>query len=196
MKNRKTFYLVTLIALVAVAVAGYLLVPTFSSTSTVSAQENESKAIKVTGDEVATPEMLRYALDFKADEMAKSFSALNQLPCTEVSDTDLTGKSFKAGVYCLSSAQLAGKLVVDAETDPSAIFIFKIAGSLNTKNGSSVELENNAQAANIFFVAGDGATVREGTNLRGSILAKNSVKVDDGAMVEGRLLSLNSKVSA
>ncbi len=193
MNIRKTFYLVTMVALVAVAVMGYLLVPSFNSTSVVSAQESASKG---DGGEVATPEMLRYALDFKSDDMAKSFSALNQLPCTEVDDTDLSGKSFKAGVYCLSSAQLAGQLVVDAESDPSALFIFKIAGSLNTKNGSSVELANNAQASNIFFVTGDGATVREGTNFRGSIFAKNSVTVNDGAMVEGRLISLNSKVSA
>jgi hypothetical protein len=191
MNIKKTFYLVTLAVLVAVAVAGYLLVPTFSGASTVSAQESASKA----DGEIATPEMLRYALDFKGD-MAKSFSALNQLPCTEVDDTDLSGKSFKAGVYCLSSAQLAGQLVVDAESDPSAIFIFKVAGSLNTKNGSSVELANNAQASNIFFVTGDGATVREGTTLRGSIFAKNSVTVNDGAMVEGRLISLNNKISA
>jgi hypothetical protein len=108
----------------------------------------------------------------------------------------LSGKSFKAGVYCLSSAQLAGQMVLDGDNDASSIFIFKIAGSLNTKNGSSVELTNNAQASNIFFVTGDGATVREGTNLRGSIFAKNSVTVNDGAMVEGRLLSLNNKVSA
>jgi hypothetical protein len=192
MNIRKTFYLVTMVALVAVAVMGYLLVPSFNSTSVVSAQESASKA----DGEIATPEMLRYALDFKSDDMAKSFSALNQLPCTEVDDTDLSGKSFKAGVYCLSSAQLAGQLVVDAESDPSAIFIFKVAGSLNTKNGSSIELANNAQASNIFFVTGDGATVREGTNFRGSIFAKNSVTVNDGAMVEGRLISLNSKVSA
>jgi hypothetical protein len=193
MNIKKTFYLVTLAVLVAVAVAGYLLVPTFSGASTVSAQESASKA---DGGEVATPEMLRYALDFKADDMAKSFSALNQLPCTEVSDTDLSGKSFKAGVYCLSSAQLAGQMVLDGDNDPSSIFIFKIAGSLNTKNGSSVELTNNAQAANIFFVANDVANVREGTNFRGMILAKNAVKVDEGATIEGRLLSLNSKVSA
>jgi hypothetical protein len=193
MNIRKTFYLVTMVALVAVAVMGYLLVPSFNSTSVVSAQESASKA---DGGEVATPEMLRYALDFKADDMAKSFSALNQLPCTEVSDTDLSGKSFKAGVYCLSSAQLAGQMVLDGDNDPSSIFIFKIAGSLNTKNGSSVELANNAQAANIFFVANDVANVREGTNFRGSILAKNAVKVDEGATIEGRLLSLNNKVSA
>jgi hypothetical protein len=193
MNIKKTFYLVTLAVLVAVAVAGYLLVPTFSGASTVSAQESASKA---DGGEVATPEMLRYALDFKADDMAKSFSALNQLPCTEVSDTDLSGKSFKAGVYCLSSAQLAGQMVLDGDNDPSSIFIFKIAGSLNTKNGSSVELTNNAQAANIFFVANDVANVRQGTNFRGMILAKNAVKVDEGATIEGRLLSLNNKVSA
>ncbi len=192
MNIRKTFYFLTLIALFAVAVAGYLLVPSINSSGTVSAQETISA-----GDgERATPEMLRYALDFKSDDMSKSFSALKQLPCTTIGTTELGGKSFRAGVYCLDSAQLAGQLVVDAENDPSAIFIFRIAGSLNTKSGSSVALANDAQAANVFFVTDEAATIKSGTNFKGSILSHKSITVEEGATVKGRTFTLNGDVRA
>ncbi len=246
--NTKTFYLMTLFALVAVAVMGFLLVPTFNNTGTVSAQDRADV------EQRATSEMLNISLNIKtagnfailADrgisdtgnskikgnvgvagkdaevsldrasiqgntyinqegqsvdtlraqkDLAASFNAINQLPCTDVADAELGGRKFTPGVYCLSSARLAGQVVLDAENDPKAVFLFRVAGSLNTKGDSGVSLVNSAQANNVFFVAGDSVNVGKNSDFQGSIFAENSVKVDNGATVSGRVLSLKGDVT-
>ena len=244
--SRKTFYLVTLFAVAAIAVMGFLLVPSFNNTGTVSAQDRANV-------DRATSEMLSISLDFKtatnyavfadkgivdagnskikgnvgvagkdaeikldrasvegntfnsqdgqADtaraqkDLAGAFNAINQLPCTDVADAELGGKKFTPGVYCVSSARLAGRVVLDGENDPAAIFIFRVAGSLNAKNDSGISLVNAAQAPNVFFVAGDSINIGKNSDFRGSILAQNSIKVDTGATVTGKALSLKGDVS-
>lgn len=237
--NRKTFYLVTLFALVAVAVAGFLMMPT---NGTVSAQ---SKADR----EIATSEMIAISLNTRSagnfaifadkavsdtgnsqikgnvgvagkdarvnldsasvqgntfvspedadraqSDLAASFNAINQLPCVEVADSELGGKVFTPGVYCLSSANLAGSVTLDAKNDPGATFLFKVAGSFNTGVNSNVNLTNQASASNVVFFAGDSARIGKGSNIKGSIYAENSVKAENGSTVNGRILSLKGGV--
>jgi hypothetical protein len=55
-------------------------------------------------------------------------------------------------------------------------------------------LANQAYAANVFFVADNSATVAEGTDFNGSILAGNDVTVNS-AKVTGRVVSVNGTVS-
>ncbi|MGB7070714.1 MAG: ice-binding family protein, partial [Pyrinomonadaceae bacterium] len=181
----RAFYLTTLLILTAIAAVGYLAV--FSGSSTVSAARDEA--------EVATPEMINFAMDFKGD-MATSLSAINQLPCTELKDSALGGKTLTPGVYCLASADLAGDLRLDGLNDASSVFIFRIAGSLNAKAGSSVVLENLAQAGSVFFVANDKATIGTGSNFNGRILAENDIVVESGAFVGGKIASAKGRVSA
>ncbi|MEJ7861667.1 MAG: ice-binding family protein, partial [Pyrinomonadaceae bacterium] len=109
--------------------------------------------------------------DFKS-----SFNYINQLPCTEVADSNLGGKTFTPGVYCLSSADLAGEVVLNSD-NANGIFIFRVAGSLTAQGGSGMQLMNEAKAYNVFFLTNDSATVAEGSNFRGSILAKNNINV-------------------
>ncbi len=128
-------------------------------------------------------------------DLAGAFNAINQLPCTDVAESDLGGRKFTSGVYCVSSARLAGQITLDGENDPAAIFVFRITGSLNTKDGSSISLLNAAQAPNVFFVASDSINIGKNSDFRGSILAQNSIKVDTGSTVSGRALSLKGDVS-
>ncbi len=124
-----------------------------------------------------------------------SFAIINQLPCTDVSDKNLGGRTFGPGVYCLSSASLAGEMILDAQGDNSATFIFRIAGSLNTEKGSSVALTNGAQSADVFFVAGDAATIGEDSSFKGNLLTRGSIAVEAGANVEGRAFSVKGDVA-
>ena len=237
--TRKTFYLVTLFALVAVAVASFLMMPTSGIVSA------HSKADR----EIATPEMIAVSLNTRSagnfaifadkavsdtgnsqikgnvgvagkdggvnldiasvqgntfvspedatraqSDLAASFNAINQLPCVDVADSELGGKVFTPGVYCLSSANLAGSVTLDAKNDPSATFLFKVAGSFNTGVNSIVNLTNQASASNVVFFAGDSARIGKGSNIKGSIYAENSVKADNGSTVNGRILSLKGGV--
>ncbi len=122
-----------------------------------------------------------------------AFKFINYLPCTEVADTNLGGKTFTPGVYCLSSADLAGQVVLNTD-DANGIFIFKVNGSLTTQSGSGMQLMNEAKAHNVFFIANDSVTVAENSNFAGTILARNNINVRSGSTVTGRTLSLNGSV--
>ena len=224
--NTKTLYIIKHIAFVTLFAMGFLLVPAFNSTGTVSAQKGLNK-------EVASSDALYQALNLgqatdlavyadkgvsdKASssvngkvlsqtdapgakgelarkDLSVAFSKINQLPCTELSDSNLSGKTFGPGVYCLSSAELEGQLTLDGANSNSAIFVFRIAGSLNTKSGSNISLTNGAQSSNVFFSAQDSATIGESTNFKGNILARNSIAAESGAVIEGRALSLKGDV--
>ncbi len=128
-------------------------------------------------------------------DLAASFNALNQLPCQELADSELGGKRFTPGVYCVSSARLAGQAIMDAQNDPSGVFIFRVSGSFNTKTGSSIELANRAVPGNVYFVASDSVNVGNGSSIKASIFAENDVKVADGSTINGRILSLKGGVS-
>ena len=191
----------TLIALLAVGAIGYLMVPT---SGTVSAQSGE-RAIErnvqnlnsfapVSNNELATPDMISNALSNRTGNLSDLFSSVSQLPCTEVSG-ELGGRSFKAGVYCVSSARLAGEMVLDGGGDANAIFIFNAKGSLEAMRESNISLVNEAKAFNVFFVA-DNATIGEGSNFRAGILTKNAIEVNSTARVAGRTLSVSGQVDA
>jgi hypothetical protein len=188
MNLRKTFYLFTLSALALAAVLGLLLVPGASTSGTASAQES---AAEVRG-EVATPEMISYALTHSEDA-AKRFNFINQLPCQELSG-DLSGKSVAPGVYCVASANLASDLTLDGQNDKASTFIFRVAGSINAKGGS-VSLANDAQAANVHFVA-ESAMIGGGSNFIGNVLTRKGINVEDGSILKGRTTSLDGQVVA
>ncbi len=190
MKTNNRTYLMTLFAFMAVAVVGFLQLTTFNGAANVSAQESEDLNVNR-----ATPEMIAYALTYKTDDLAVRHNLINQLPCTELRSADLGGKTLGAGVYCLSSAKLAGELVLDGAGDMNSAFIFRVAGGLTTTEGASVSLINKGQAANVYFVA-ESANVGENNSFRGNILATNAINVGSGSTIKGRLLSVNSEVSS
>ena len=91
--------------------------------------------------------------------------------------------------------QITGTLTLDAQGDPSAVFIFKTASTLVTAGASRVNLVNNAQACNIFWQVGSSATLGTTSILKGNVLALASITLTTGASVEGRLLARNGAVT-
>ena len=109
---------------------------------------------------------------------------------------DLTGQTLKAGVYKSSSSLgLTGTVTLDAQGDPSAVFIFQVASTLITGSGSNVSLINGAQPCNVFWQVGSSATLGTNTTFNGSILALTSISANTGATVAGRLLARNGAVT-
>ncbi len=159
---RKMNFQIVQLSFVGLVALALLFVPAFHSTGTVLAQDQS--VIEPSGEQ-PTLDQIAYALNFRADDMSASYNIINHLACTKLDATDLGGKTFRAGVYCLSSAQLAGELVLDAQGDAGSTFIFRVAGALTTKGGSTITLANDAMAANVHFVA-DTAIVGGGTNFK------------------------------
>ena len=117
-------------------------------------------------------------------------------------DVDLTGKdlgglTLKPGVYCFASsaAQLMGALVLDAQGDPGARFVFQIGSTLTTTGKSSVNVINGGTGCGVYWQVGSSATIGDDTVFSGTILAYSSITLMHGASVTGRAIARNGAVT-
>jgi hypothetical protein len=104
---------------------------------------------------------------------------------------DIGGTTLTPGLYTAASslAIMSGNLILDAQGDPNAVWVFQIGSTLTEASDVMVILENGAQASNIFWQVGSSAIVGVGAVLEGTILANTSITLDTGAIVNGRLLA-------
>lgn len=109
---------------------------------------------------------------------------------------DLGGDILLPGVYKdASSFEINGTLVLDAQGDPNAMWIFQAGSSLTTATGSSILLTGGAQASNIFWQIGSSATLGTDSLFAGNLMALTSISSNTGAFVDGRLLAINGAVT-
>jgi hypothetical protein len=129
-------------------------------------------------------------------------SAAGDLPTTTFTagDNQLGGQTLVAGVYAFghaSSANItaANPLVLNGQGDPNSVFVFQASSDLTTASGSVVQLENGAQACNVFWQVSSSATLDSASTFVGTIMALTSATLDTGATVQGRVLARNGAVS-
>lgn len=120
--------------------------------------------------------------------------AAGRTPVTAVA-TELGGTTLKAGVYRSATLGLTGTLTLDAEGNPSAVFIFQAASTLITASGSKVVLTNGASPCNVYWQVGSSATLGTTTTFVGNILALTSIAMQTGATLDGRALARNGAVT-
>lgn len=114
----------------------------------------------------------------------------------DLTGQDLGGLTLVSGVYCFASeAQLTGTLVLDAQGDPEAVFIFQIGSKLTTASNAAVSIVNGGQDCGVFWQIGSSATVGTDTAFAGSMLALTSITLATGATVSGRALARNGAVT-
>jgi hypothetical protein len=104
---------------------------------------------------------------------------------------NIGGLTLSPGLY-KSNGSLeisSGDLTFDAKGNPNAIFIIQIASSLNTTSGRKVFLSGGAKASNIFWQVGTSATLGTTSVFKGTIMADQSISVNTGATLEGRLMA-------
>ncbi|GEP34786.1 hypothetical protein NSZ01_25540 [Nocardioides szechwanensis] len=136
------------------------------------------------------------ALQAQNDLTTAYLQAANSPTDTDLTGTDLGGLTLIPGVYeDTSSMQLTGTVTLDAQGDPSAVFIFKAGSSLTTASGSSVNLINGASPCNVFWQVTSSATLGTGTDFVGTVMALTSATLDTGADVVGRILARNAAVT-
>jgi uncharacterized protein with beta-barrel porin domain len=116
---------------------------------------------------------------------------------TDLTGTNLGGLTLVPGVYGFSSsAQLTGALVLDAQNNSNAFFIFNIASALNTSVASSVSLINGANGGNVFWLVGSTASLSASTAFTGNILALTSITLGAAAtIICGRALAQTAEVT-
>ena len=137
-----------------------------------------------------------HAAGAQADLTTAYDNAAGQGPVTTL-DTELGGESLSPGVYDSESGTfgITGALTLNAQGDPNAVFIFKTATTLITATASSVNFINGAQPCNVFWKVGTSATLDSGSVFAGNILALESISLESGVTVAGRLLARNGAVT-
>src|ERR1700690_2139195 len=94
---------------------------------------------------------------------------------------DLAGRTLTPGGYTsASSLGLSGQLTLDAQGDPSAVFVFQAGSSLIVGSGSQVNLIGSAQACNVYWQVGSSATIGTSSAFVGNILALTSITMTTG----------------
>lgn len=129
-------------------------------------------------------------------DLTKAYDDAASRAPTEIISGDLVGKTLVSGVYKSDSTlDLNGTVTLDAQGDPSAVWIFQVGSALTTGSSSYVELTNGASACNIYWQVGSSATIGTGSDFKGSILALTSISVTTNSVVEGRALARNGAVT-
>lgn len=101
------------------------------------------------------------------------------------------------GVYEIpGNASLDQTLTLDAQGDSSAVFIFKVAGTLSTAPASQVVLTNGAMACNIFWIADGVVSMATNTIMKGTVISDNgAINMSTGANLEGRALTTDGAIT-
>ncbi|MBN1926575.1 MAG: Ig-like domain-containing protein [Prolixibacteraceae bacterium] len=119
-------------------------------------------------------------------------------PAPVTLEFDIGGQTLAPGLYKSESTMLIqmGNVILDAQGDVNAVWIFQIAAGLNTLSGSggNIILANGAQAKNVFWQVGNSAVIGEGTTFNGTIIALNSITMNIGATLNGRILARHNSV--
>ncbi|KAK5674140.1 hypothetical protein LTS10_013125 [Elasticomyces elasticus] len=126
------------------------------------------------------------AVQAKSDIQAL-YTALAALPpTTDLTGQDLGGQTLTPGVYSFSSSGgLTGNLILDAQGDPNAQFVFQFGSTITTASASSVTLINGGQACNVFWQVGSSATFGTATNFAGVVIAQASITATTGVSLSG-----------
>jgi hypothetical protein len=128
---------------------------------------------------------------------------------------DLGGQTLTPGVYCFPSApaRLTGELILDAQGDPDAVFVFQVGTTLTTAGRSTVRVVNSGQQGdeanptaatrsqrratlcNVYWLVGDSASLGRESAFVGTIIAQAEISAGTNADVYGRALSRTGAVS-
>ncbi len=113
------------------------------------------------------------------------------------------GETITAGVYFInSSGSIGGKLILDAQNNPDALFVFKFAGALAVASQAKMILINGARRCNVFFIGGTGIptgaiSIGAGAVLKGTFLSHNGACGSGASLfLAGRQLSTSGAITA
>lgn len=122
-------------------------------------------------------------------------NAVGQVPpvTTYPAIHDLGGETLTAGIYKdPSSFGITGTLTLSGDAD--SIFVFQAGSTLITASNSKIVL-NGVDPCNVFWQVGSSATLGTNSIFKGNILAMESITLNTGANVAGRVLARTGAVT-
>lgn len=104
---------------------------------------------------------------------------------------NLGGMTLAPGLYrSTSSLEISsGALTLDGGGNGNAVWIFQMASTFTMGTGRAIILAGGARAANIYWQVGTSATIGPTSMFAGNILADQSITLETGARVDGRVLT-------
>jgi len=106
------------------------------------------------------------------------------------------GEVLPPGVYDIGGAgSIGGNLILDAQGDSNALFIFKIGGAFTSGASSGVFLTHGAQAGNVYWISNGAAALAAGTTMVGSLIATGALSLGAGSTLHGRLFSTTGAIA-
>jgi gliding motility-associated-like protein len=129
-------------------------------------------------------------------DLINAFSNLGgQAPTSTLGATLGNGQTVLPGVHQItSSSNLTGTLILDAQGDSNAVFIFKINGNLTVANSGQIQLVNGAQACSIFWRINGSITIGSSTSLKGNFFGSSTINCGSSSKIDGRLATTNGIV--
>ncbi len=105
--------------------------------------------------------------------------------------------TLRAGVYSISgAATLNLNLILNAQGNLNAVFIFQIQGAFAANANSKIILVNGAQACKVFWKIEGQVSLASGAALKGTIIANNAaIIMNSGVNLEGRALSTTGAIT-
>jgi hypothetical protein len=127
-----------------------------------------------------------------------AMAALNEggAPPTLLAPAIGAGQVLTPGVYSAAAAlAISGSLVLDAQGDPDAVFIFQIQSALSLTGTVSLLNETVATASNVFWAIGSSAVITTNSAMTGIVMSYQSITMATGATLNGAALARVAAVS-
>jgi len=133
-----------------------------------------------------------------AADLLSAYNELNAaIPSSSISILLGNSQTLTPGVYSISgNTVLNQNLILNAQGNENAIFIFKIQGTFSTNSLSEVQLINATQAANVYWKIEGMTALASGTDMKGTIIVNNAaINIASGVILEGRAMSTTGAVN-
>lgn len=131
-------------------------------------------------------------------DLAVAYTAFQNLTPTVTTHAPAygSGETLFAGIYHNSGAgSIAGTLLLDAQNDPSAKFVFQFGGAFTLGAGVNIVLINGAQANSVYWLVEGAFSMATTTVFAGTVISNGAISIGVGAQIHGKLLSITGAVS-
>ena len=131
-------------------------------------------------------------------DLLTAYNQLNTTTTTAAHSPLLgNGDTLKAGVYAIAApTKLNLRLVLDAEGNPNAVFIFKIGGAFSTNAAASIVLIDGAKSCKVFWKVEGLVSMATNTAMAGTVIANNAaINMSTGVTLDGRALSTSGAIT-
>jgi hypothetical protein len=169
----------------AISGSGHVVAHVGSGTGAIAPAITSSGTIYPTGHAVVMTALDDFSAAYQ-DGMSRTPDVLLSAAAYELGGSTLTPGIYKIG----AAATLATPVTLDAGGDPEAVFIIQIIGAFGTTASTgNVNLTNDAQSANVFWIVEGAVSMGASTHMEGNILGGAAITFGATTTINGRALA-------